>query len=166
MFRELTVVGAAACLIAGPLILAPQRDISTEVLIHASPARIWAVLADTAAYPAWAQGMRLTGTLVPGQTITHVEGEGSGVQGGGRIVLHPVVLTADPGRELRWFGRVWFPRLFDAEHSFVLRPVGDGTLVVQAEHFRGIALPFYDVRQLIPHFEAVNGALKQRAEQR
>ncbi len=151
----------AAIAVVGLLVLAPERHIATRIHIAAPPARVWAVLVDTAAYRDWAPGMRLAGDLAPGHVITHVEGEGSD-----RMVFHPVVLTADPGRALRWFGGIWFPRLLDATHAFLLRQDGGGTLVVQEEDFRGVGLWFFDPAQLVPHFDTVNDALRLRAEQR
>lgn len=103
--------------------------------------------------------MRLAGTLQPGQVIEHSEG-----QGADRMVFHPTVLIAAPGRELRWRGRMWLPRLFDIEHAFKLRDTPNGTTLVQSERFRGVLLWLYNVQQLLPQFQAMNTALKIRAK--
>ncbi len=151
----LAVVGLLGVL----LVVAPARDVRTSVTIAAAPARVWTVLADTKDYPAWNPENRLVGRLEAGQVIEHDEG-----QGDDRWVFHPVVLAARPGAELRWFGRVWLWHVFDAEHYFLLQPAGAGTRLVQGEHVRGVALWFFDVRGLAAEFDAVNVALKQRAE--
>lgn len=84
--------------------------------------------------------------------------------GRGQQVFRPTVLVARAGQELRWRGRVLLPRLFDAEHYFLLRPEGTATIFTQGEHVRGVALWFFDVAELVPGFQAMNAALKARAE--
>ena len=156
-----------ACAIAAPLVVAlclafafaPQRDIVTQVAIAAPPSRVWAVLTDTAAYPEWNTQTALSGELTPGSVIENRVG-----QGREQLVFHPTVLVARPGQELRWRGRVLVPRLFDAEHYFLLRPQGAATILTQGERLRGVALWFLDLAGLAPGFEAVNVALKARAE--
>ena len=156
-----------ACAIAAAFVVAlglafafaPQRDIATEVAISAPPARVWAVLTDTAAYPEWNPQTALTGDLAPGSVIENRMGHGQEQQ-----VFHPTVLVARAGQELRWRGHILVPRLFDAEHCFLLRPEGAATILTQGEHVRGVALWFLDVAELVPGFQAMNAALKARAE--
>ena len=153
------LLGCAALAAAVALALAPAREVTTRIAITATPAQVWAVLTDTQAYPAWNPDNRLFGRLEPGQVIEHDVGQGSNAW-----VFHPVVRAATPGRELRWFGRVWFWHLFDAEHSFLLSPTAQGTLLVQSEHLRGVALWVFDVAGLARSFDEVNAALKRRVE--
>ena len=110
-------------------------------------------------YRDWNPDMRLTGSLVPGATIKHVEGHGDE-----EMTFRPTVLAVRPEQELRWLGHYGMPGLFDVEHYFLLRPQGAGTRFTQGETFQGMALWFYDVQQLLPRFVALNEALKSRAE--
>ena len=137
----------------------PRRDLLTTVDIAASPSRVWAVLADTAAYPQWNPHMRLSGPLVPGRVIEHVE-----IDGDDRIVFRPRLLAVRPDRELRWQGRLLVPGLLDAEHYVLLRPANRGTLMTQGEHLRGVALWFFDAGTLRGSFDEMNAALKRRVE--
>ena len=160
LLRGLAVGALVVVLSVGVLLAAaPVRDVQTSVTIAASPAQVWAVLADTKQYAAWNPDNRLVGRLQAGQVIEHDEGEGADMW-----VFYPVVLAAKPGVELRWFGRVWFWHIFDAAHSFLLQPDGAGTRLLQGEHVRGVALWFFDVGGLAAEFGAVNAALKRRAE--
>ncbi len=160
LLRGLAVGALVVVLSVGVLLAAaPVRDVQTSVTITASPAQVWAVLADTRQYEAWNPDNRLVGRLQAGQVIEHDEGEGADMW-----VFHPVVLAAKPGVELRWFGRVWFWHIFDADHYFLLQPDGAGTRLLQGEHVRGVALWFFDVGELTAEFGAVNAALKRRAE--
>jgi hypothetical protein len=146
--------------------LAPRQKITTTILIAAPPARVWAVLADLNAYPAWNPEMTLKGNLVPGATIENIESPGSDQE-----VFFPTLLAVKPNQELRWLGhlplagRFWLPRVLDAEHYFLLRPTSDGgTSFTQAERFRGVVLWVFDAKRLVPQFNAMNAALKARAE--
>ena len=103
--------------------------------------------------------MRLTGQLVPGQVIGHVE-----IDGNDRTVFRPRLLAVRPDRELRWRGRLSVPGLLDAEHYLLLRPAGRGTRLTQGEHLRGVALWFFDAGALRGSFDEMNAALKRRVE--
>ncbi len=158
------IVGIAAAVTLLLLVTAfafpTHRDLLTTIYIATPPSRVWAVLADTAAYPQWNPHMRLVGRLVPGGVIEHVE-----IDGNDRMVFRPRLLVVRPDRELRWCGRFIVPRLLDAEHYFLLRRSGVGTVMIQGEHLRGVALWFLDTDALRSSFDEMNEALKARAEQ-
>lgn len=142
------------------------KQLRAEIDIHATPERVWQVLTDLPAYPRW------------NPFITSAEGE---VRQGGRLTLRmqpaggramtfrPTVLEAAEGRRLRWLGRLLVPGLFDGEHSFTIRPLGEGRVrLVQQEDFRGLLVPLLARsldRRTLPGFEQMNQALKRRAEQ-
>jgi hypothetical protein len=141
------------------------KQLRSEIDIHATPERVWQVLTDLAAYPKW------------NPFITRAEGE---VRRGGRLTLRmqpaggramtfrPTVLEATEGRRLRWLGHLLVAGLFDGEHSFTIRPLGDGRVrLVQQEDFRGLLVPLLAGsldRRTLPGFEQMNQALKRRAE--
>ena len=84
--------------------------------------------------------------------------------------MRPTVLEAAPSEELRWVGHLGIPGLFDGEHRFRIEPLGTNRVrFVQEEQFRGLLVPLVfrfiegGTRQ---GFEAMNQALKARAEQR
>ena len=141
------------------------KRLRTDVDIDATPERVWEVLTDLAAYPAWnpfivraegvvGTGRRLTLTMQP--------------VGGRTTTLRPRLVEVDAPRRLRWRGTVGVPGLLDAEHSFTLEPRGSGTRLVHQEDFRGLLVPLLAVsldRGTLPAFVAMNEALKSRAEQ-
>ena len=138
----------------------PHRHIETSIQIAASPAHVWSVLTDTKAYPTWNPEIAaLNGELTPGAVLENKEGYGKD-----QMVFRPTVLVVKPNQELRWLGHLGVPRLFDAEHYFLLQPDGGGTRFIQGEHFRGVLLWIFDVNGLLPNFEAMNAALKKRVE--
>ena len=56
--------------------------------------------------------------------------------------------------------------IMTGEHSFTLSPADSGTQLVQNETFRGLLVSFSGttISRAQPQFQALNQALKQRAE--
>ena len=141
------------------------KQLRTHIDIHASPERVWQILTDFAAYPQWNPFMpQASGNARPGQRLTirlqPVGGRGT--------TFRPTVLEVDPGKRLRWIGRVLVPGIFDGEHSFTIQPLGNGQVrLVQQEDYRGLLVPLLAGsldRRTLPAFEQMNQALKRRAE--
>ena len=160
MRRLAWIIVLAVAGIAAAFSFPPERDVTTSIMIAAPPAQVWKILTDTADYPAWNSDMVLTGALTVGNVIEHDEGHGRD-----RMVFHPTITTVAPNHAFAWLGHIGPPRVFDALHYFTLTPQNGGTLFVQGEHLRGVALWLFDAKQMVPRFEAMNAALKARAEQ-
>ena len=88
-------------------------------------------------------------------------------EGGREMSFRPKVLTAEPGKELRWLGSLGLPRVFDGEHAFVLQATHAGTRLTQSETFRGLLVPMFGkvVERAQRDFARLNVALKRRARQ-
>lgn len=88
--------------------------------------------------------------------------------GGAAMTLRPLVVEVADGHRLRWRGRLVMPGLFDAEHLFVVEPLGaERSRLVQQEQFSGLLVPFFQRsldRGTLPAFHAMNQALQTRAE--
>ena len=83
------------------------------------------------------------------------------------MTFKPTVLTANPGRELRWLGVLGVRGVFDGEHSFVLSANADGsTRLTHGEIFSGVlvALMKRTIDNTQDGFTAFNQALKLRVE--
>jgi hypothetical protein len=141
------------------------RNLRADVEIQASPQRVWEVLTDFAAYHQWNPFIiEAEGRAAPGQRLRlRMRPPGRGV-----TTFRPQVLEAEPGRTLRWLGRVLVPGLFDGEHGFTIQPVGPGRVrVVQHEAFRGLLAPLllrFIADPTLAGFRQMNEALKSRAE--
>ena len=138
-----------------------------ETVIDAAQDEVWAVLEDFAAYPSWNPFIRqITGRLEAGDRL-EVE---LSPPGGRAMTMRPIVREVQPGRAFRWLGSVGVPGLFDGEHSFQVEPLGVGQVrFVQSERFSGILSPLvmaFTGRSTRQGFEAMNQALKERAEAR
>src|SRR5690625_5299404 len=141
------------------------HHLHTEIEIDASPERVWAVLSDFASYPQWNPFIKsITGVPRQGERlrITIQPGSGQGIR------LFPVVLTADAGRELRWFCHLLFSGIFDGEHRFLIDIIGEEKVQLQqSERFSGLMVSLlhgsldHDTKRGL---EKMNQALKASAE--
>lgn len=137
--------------------------ISTSVDIHATPERVWAVLTDFGAYATWNPFIREgSGQATVGSTLTLRMFP----RNGRPMTFRPTVLTAEPGRSLRWRGRFVVPGLFDGIHAFELTPSDGGTRLVQSEDFTGLLVPFLGkmIARTEESFRDLNEALKRHVE--
>lgn len=142
-----------------------MKELATEIMINASPQKVWAILTDFTSYPKWNPFIKsITGTVAVGETIK-VRLEPPGASG---MTLKPKVLVFNPVKEFRWIGHVLFPGLFDGEHRFELADNGDGTTTFRhCEKFKGILIPFFAKLLEVNTrngFLEMNHALKERAE--
>lgn len=142
------------------------REIRRDIEIDAPTPAVWAVISDTETYGKWNPFVRrLSGEPREGAQL-EVE---IAPPGGRKMTFKPRVVTAEPGRELRWLGRLLFPGLLDGEHGFRVEPLPDGrTRFVQTERFAGVLMPLLkttlDKTEL--GFEQMNEALKREVEAR
>jgi hypothetical protein len=140
-----------------------RNEVQRETTIDATPDQVWAVLSDFGAYEQWNPAfVAVEGVAEAGSRLDirfKLKGDRS-------IRMRPTVLSAEPGRELRWLGRLLVPGLFDGEHRFDIHEEAPGRVrFVQHERFRGLLVPF--LRRLIEvdtaaMFERVNAALVER----
>jgi hypothetical protein len=142
-----------------------MKELHSQIEINASAERVWGILTDFASYPEWNPFIRrISGELKVGERL-EVRLEPPDGRG---ITLRPMVLSAEPNRELRWLGHMLVPGLFDGEHSLAIQPLEENRVrFVQSEAFKGLLVPLL-ARSLdnttLRGFEEMNGALKERVE--
>jgi hypothetical protein len=117
------------------------KEIKSQIVINASPEKVWAVLVDFKNYPNWNTFIQsISGEVKVGNKIeAYIEPpEGKG------MAFKPKVLVLNANRELRWIGHLLFSGLFDGEHIFELIDNGNGTTTfIQRENFKGVLVPFF-----------------------
>lgn len=140
------------------------KEIKTEILINASPEKVWTILTRFENYPNWNPFIKsVNGVVKVGNKITvkiapHQSKE---------MTFKPRVLSYQANKELSWIGRILFPGLFDGEHKFELIDNENGTITfIQSEKFKGILVWLLDVGNTKKGFEEMNGKLKELAEKR
>jgi hypothetical protein len=141
-----------------------ERCIETSIQIAAPAKRVWSILTDFPAMATWNPFIRsISGALTPGSTLA-VQIAPPGKSG---MRFKPTVLAVKPERELRWRGQLLLPGIFDGEHYFLLEEIGrDRTRLTHGESFSGILVGMFagTLSATQDGFEAMNAALKQRAE--
>lgn len=142
------------------------KEIITNIQINAPSGTVWQVLTDFSRYSQWNPFIRsIQGEARQGGTLE------VSIQppGGNGMTFRPVILDLQPGRELRWRGRLLLPGIFDGEHQFQIEPLGENhTRFVHREVFSGLLVPFLWSsldKQTRQGFEEMNRALKMQIEQ-
>ena len=151
---------AATALLAVSPSPARADEVITHVAIAAPRARVWAILTDFPSYPSWNPFIRrIEGRLAVGEEI-NADLHTTNIK---PMSVKAKILIVDPNTQLRWLGSL--PGLFSGEHYWKLtdRPDG-GTDLEQGEVFRGIMVPFIKPERLRVDYEAMNTAMKARAE--
>jgi hypothetical protein len=136
--------------------------LQSSIQINATPQQVWAVLTDLPAYQRWNPFIiSSSGKIKVGATLTNRMHDATG-----NTTFTPVVQVVDPGRELRWIGKVGPGGIFDGQHTFTIERLGPGrVLFTQTENFTGVAIPFFEARlhgDTLPQFRAMNSALARQ----
>jgi hypothetical protein len=118
-----------------------KYQLRTEILINASPGKVWSVLTDFEKYPEWNPFIKFVkGNPIAGEKIS-VRLEPPDEKG---MTISPKVLKVDYNREFRWKGQLFIPGLFDGEHIFELKDNVNGTTTfIHRENFSGILIGFF-----------------------
>ena len=140
----------------------PKKSIETFIHINAPVEKVWKTLAYFNAYPQWNPFI----TSIEGSPVA---GEGLRVTleppGGRKMTFAPKITALEKNRVLVWKGRLFIPGLFDGEHRFIMESLAPRRVLFrQEEAFSGILVPFFSLDATIKGFEAMNAALKAKAE--
>lgn len=142
----------------------PLREVSTRIKIAAAPETVWGILTDLPRYPEWNPLFReATGQITVGGQVTLRSVNPSS---GTLMTVKAKVTVANPAAELRWVSSL--PGIISGEHVFTLTPADGGTLLTQRETYGGLLSVIAGKRLEAagPSFDAMNQALKARAESR
>ena len=133
---------------------------SIRATIHASPARVWALLTDAAGFPRWNSTVTsLEGPITRGTQLKIK------VPAAGDRVFKPRVSQFEPERSMVWSDGM--APMFKGVRTFTLEPDGDGsTAFSMREEFSGVMLPLIkgSLPDFGPIFEAYVADLKREAE--
>ncbi|MBK9462180.1 MAG: SRPBCC domain-containing protein [Sphingobacteriales bacterium] len=141
-------------------------EIKTDILINATPSKVWAILTNFDNYPNWNPFIKsITGQVAVGNKITaQIEPPNSS-----KMTFTPKVLAFETNKEFRWLGHLLFAGLFDGEHKFELIDNQNGTTTfIQTESFKGMLVPLFKKTlntNTTNGFNLMNQKLKELAEQ-
>lgn len=142
-------------------LLAGCTSVRTSVEIHAPAKVVREILFDFAEYPKWNPFIiRVDGTVAEGNRVNvTVKPVGKAEISGDTVV------TLMTENRLSWRGSLAIPGLFRGKHDFIIEEAGPGTTVFRnSERMGGLVVLFYDFKPTEAGFEAMNQALKKRAE--
>lgn len=125
-------------LVAGLMLLNlfTARNIKTEIVINATPQKVWQILMNHEAHPEWNPFIRqISGSTEVGEYLNvTVQSEGNKP-----MEFQPVVLVNKENREFRWVGKLMIKGIADGEHYFLLEEVGsDQVKLTHGENFTGL----------------------------
>ena len=141
-----------------------KHELHTEIDIDAAPEVVWQVLTDLDKYGEW--NPFITSSVgspeVGERLVNRME-----APGGSPMTFKPEVTVVEHGKTFEWLGRLGLPGLFDGRHRFDVRSSPRGVKLIQSETFDGVLVRF--MRKSLDTttkagFEAMNAALKERAE--
>lgn len=143
-------------------VTAMAKEIKTEIVINATPEKVWSVLTNFENYPNWNPFITsITGNVQVGNKIS-IRIKPPNSKG---MTFKPKILTYQENKELSWLGHLWFSGLFDGKHTFKLIDNGDGTTTFkQSEVFKGLFVWLFNTENTKKGFEKMNLALKEVCE--
>ena len=140
-----------------------MKDVRTEIIINASPERVWSILIDFPRYPEWNPFVReVKGKIAVGEKLkVYVKPENSrGMR------FNATITKINPNKEFRWVGRLLFPGILDGEHIFIIQPMGRNKIkFMHSERFTGLLSVLGGLNKLTQSgLSDMNHALKRRCE--
>jgi hypothetical protein len=142
-----------------------QKELRTEILINATPEKVWSVLTDFENYKNWNPFIKsIKGKVEAGKIIeARIE-----PPDGQAMTFKPKILVFEKNKELRWLGHFIFKGLFDGEHIFELIDNGNQTTTfIQREIFNGILVSLFKKMldtNTVNGFNLMNQKLKEESE--
>ncbi len=139
--------------------------VSSEILINATPQKIYSILTDFKDFPTWNPFITsIAGDLEVGKSLAVTISPPNS----GKNSFKPKVLIVDKDKQISWLGILLFNGIFNGEHHLVLNDNGNGTTTFkQYENFTGILVPLFKTKLEVntkKGFELMNEALKEEAE--
>jgi hypothetical protein len=140
-----------------------MRVIEASVEIDAPPEAVWDVLIEFGAYGEWNPVIRAIEGDLRENARFRVQIDLPGLP---PVSFAPTVVALDPGRRLRWLGRVPIPGVAEGRHEFRIDPIDGGrSRFVQREEFSGVAVRVLPVASVLAEsYDEMNQALKDRVE--
>jgi hypothetical protein len=143
-----------------------MKELHTEIEINASADIVWDIITDFEGYTHWNPFIKeVSGIQEEGSTIEvfikppHSNG----------MKFKPKIIKFQEEKELRWLGKLWIPKLFDGEHSLVIKQISENkVLFIQKEKFYGLLVPIFSnlLKDTKSGFELMNNSLKHEAEEK
>ena len=140
-----------------------MKNLQTEIIINATPEKVWSILMDFDKYPQWNPFVKeITGSQKVGGQLKVTLRNGKGTS-----VFTPTVVSNETTRLFEWLGSIPLG-LFKGQHRFAIEKINDTHVkFIHSEQFSGLlaGLIMSQIGETTRNgFIAMNKALKERAE--
>lgn len=141
------------------LSLTGSKSVHHEIMIDASPEKVWSVLTDTDNYDSWNPVMKLLeGTILEGNKVLY-----QFTQDAENISEIPSkVKTVKANNLLNQGGGMPFIITFD--HRYILEEQGEKTNLIIHEDYKGLYVHFWNPMPVQEAYQRLNEAIKERVE--
>ncbi len=143
-----------------------MREIRTEIEINASQMDVWDILMAFDKWSDWNPTVnQASGTATLGSKVSITM---AGPEGRDGQKYSADIITFEAPRSFRWRAVMMAGFLMTNDRSFELEPAGDGTKLINTEHFSGLLVTLFwsKLEKFVPDsLNAMNAALKAKAEQ-
>ena len=140
-----------------------MKNLQTEIIINATPEKVWNILMDFAKYPEWNPFVKeITGSQQVGGQLRVTLNNGKGTS-----VFAPTVVTNKADEVFEWLGSIPLG-LFKGQHLFAIEKINSTQVkFIHSEQFSGLlaGIIMSQIGETTRNgFIAMNKALKERAE--
>lgn len=141
------------------LIFTGRKSVRHELVINASPEKVWQVLTNTDAYAEWNPTMQLVkGEVKVGNSVTYKFTQNANTSYDVPITVKQII----PNKLLNQKGGT--PLILTYDHKYTLIPEGDKTKVIISEDYSGIGVNFWNPEPVGKAYGTLNEALKRKVE--
>lgn len=136
-----------------------RKSVHHEIIIEASPEKVWSVLTDTDSYEQWNPVMKLLeGRVAEGNKVKYQFTQSADSS----YDIDSAVKQVIPNKLLNQGGGS--PLLLSFDHRYILEPQGRSTKLTIHEDYRGIGVNFWNPTPVEAAYGHLNEAIKKRVE--
>lgn len=111
-------------------------EIRDDIEINASTDKVWDAIIDFENYKNWNSQLAFLGGTVQPNGKLHLKLSAAGAK---PYEFKPDISYWQEKKQFAWIAQTGFPRIFDGEHFFELKDLGNGkTLLTNREEYRGV----------------------------
>lgn len=135
-------------------------EIRDEIEINVSIEKVWAAIIDFESYKNWNSQLTFLGGSVQPNGKLHLKLSAAGAN---PYEFKPDISYWQENKQFAWIAKTGLPRIFDGEHFFELKDLGNGkTLLTNREEYRGVLSQLF--KQLPMMKTAPDGFRKMNSE--
>lgn len=118
------------------LLTRTRFEIRDEIEINATTNQVWATIIDFEKYKNWNSQLTFLGGSIKPKGKLHLKLSAIGAK---PYEFTPDISYWEENKRFAWIAKTGLPRIFDGEHFFELKDIGNGkTLLINREEYRGL----------------------------